>query len=285
MTATSGVNVSEPLAYYDPATSSVRTYQASLLLREDGSSTELFLTWPRWGTLSNGVLSAQPSAVPRISAVESSSWPTPKANDPEKRGDFDPTDPRTGLPGSVKLWATARSEDGERGQGSNWATPTVDDANTVTRTSGSQQSLARDSHRFSVEPWGTPNSTDGKGGSSTRTSAEDQRGELRHQIGGFDSPTGPTPSPTVGPTAPCDSSRVEPWPTPRVEPGTFSMVNGKRYETSTAKVAEQFDQQTAHQMKPKGRGLNPRFALWLMGFPTDWFDGVVVEKKRRSSGP
>ena len=33
-------------------------------------------------------------------------WPTPRANDPEKRGNFNPYDPRTGLAGAVKLWPT-----------------------------------------------------------------------------------------------------------------------------------------------------------------------------------
>ena len=62
-------------------------------------------------------------------------WPTPRANDAEKRGDFDATNPRNGLVGAVKAWATPRAEDGERGQHSqhdgltedvrNWATPRV----------------------------------------------------------------------------------------------------------------------------------------------------------------
>jgi len=162
--------------------------------------------WPKSGTMRDGIISAQPSAVRPTKEIVSGS--------------------------------------------SGWTTPPVDDANNVTRASGSQQSLARDTHQWAtprardtfqfgqVEPWGTPNSTDGKGGASTRTSPEDQRGELRHQIGGFGSPIGQTPSPTVEPMAPSDSFR-----------------------------------------KPPSRGLNPRFALWLQGFPTDWFDGVTVPKK------
>lgn len=33
-------------------------------------------------------------------------WPTPRANDAEKRGNFDATNPRNGLPAAVKLWPT-----------------------------------------------------------------------------------------------------------------------------------------------------------------------------------
>ncbi len=42
-------------------------------------------------------------------------WPTPRANDPEKRGDFDTTHPRNGLPGMAKDWSTPNAGDGSRG--------------------------------------------------------------------------------------------------------------------------------------------------------------------------
>jgi DNA (cytosine-5)-methyltransferase 1 len=35
--------------------------------------------------------------------------PTPRANDAEKRGNFDPTNPRNGLPAAVKLLPTPRA--------------------------------------------------------------------------------------------------------------------------------------------------------------------------------
>ena len=43
-------------------------------------------------------------------------WPTPRANDAEKRGNFDPTNPRNGLPGAVKIWPTPRAQS-SRGSG------------------------------------------------------------------------------------------------------------------------------------------------------------------------
>jgi hypothetical protein len=38
-------------------------------------------------------------------------WPTPRANDAEKRGDFDPTNPRNGLPAAVRMWPTPIASD------------------------------------------------------------------------------------------------------------------------------------------------------------------------------
>jgi hypothetical protein len=38
-------------------------------------------------------------------------WPTPRANDAEKRGDFDATNPRNGLPAAVKMFPTPTARD------------------------------------------------------------------------------------------------------------------------------------------------------------------------------
>jgi hypothetical protein len=39
-------------------------------------------------------------------------WPTPRANDAEKRGNVS-TDPRNGLPGVVKMWPTPTANDAQ----------------------------------------------------------------------------------------------------------------------------------------------------------------------------
>lgn len=41
-------------------------------------------------------------------------WPTPRANDSEKRGDFDKHNPRNGLPAAVKKWPTPKASDWKR---------------------------------------------------------------------------------------------------------------------------------------------------------------------------
>jgi len=77
-------------------------------------------------------------------------WPTPRANDAEKRGDVS-DDPRNGLPGAVKLWPTPQAHDAKPGSadrvgrfgskhgGRNlndyvmlWPTPTTNDAKNAT---------------------------------------------------------------------------------------------------------------------------------------------------------
>lgn len=42
-------------------------------------------------------------------------WPTPKANDAEKRGNFDITNKRNGLPAAAKMWPTPLATDGSKG--------------------------------------------------------------------------------------------------------------------------------------------------------------------------
>jgi len=88
------------------------------------------------------------------------------------------------------------------------------------------------------------------------------------------------------------------WPTPRVEPGNFSLVNGKIYETSLQSMARRggwnlpdwvamwptpttvTDTGGAAGAREKLRAsvtpeemngaLNPQFVEWLMGFSIDW---------------
>lgn len=153
-----------------------------------------------------------------------------------------------------------------------WPTVTVDDTNNVTRTSGQMQSLARDTLR-----WATPRAEDGERGQGSKFDglSEDVRawatpttrdhkdtGDLSgsaFRAGGTprddtaprqaQSWAGTTPSPSEAPTAPSDSSPP----------------------------------------KPRRRGLNPRFGLWLMGFPVAWLDSVPSatpssRRSRKSSG-
>lgn len=96
--------------------------------------------WKEWATALRQEYSARPKQVPATGENDSSSWPTARANDPEKRGNFDPTDPRTGLPGAALLWGTPtatdtamRSQPYAQGgtalstQTNNWPTPAARD--------------------------------------------------------------------------------------------------------------------------------------------------------------
>jgi len=82
----------------------------------------------------------------RTSANGGSAWPTPQA--------FDATD----INRSPEALARAKEQDGcanLREVVKNWATPTVDDANHVTRASGQYRSQTRD-----AQMWTTPSSYD-----------------------------------------------------------------------------------------------------------------------------
>ena len=50
----------------------------------------------------------------RTSGKESGSWPAPRANDGEKRGNFDTTNPRNGLPAAVKRYMTPTASIGSK---------------------------------------------------------------------------------------------------------------------------------------------------------------------------
>jgi hypothetical protein len=77
MTDTSGPNLPEPFAYYDPSLSSWRTFQLSL----EHPNGELFSqTWPKQGTMRSGRLyEHQTWEPPTVESVFSWLLPTPKA--------------------------------------------------------------------------------------------------------------------------------------------------------------------------------------------------------------
>jgi hypothetical protein len=64
-----------------------------------------------------GTQKAEGSAVYRPSLetmARKNLWPTPRANDAEKRGNFDEHNPRNGLPAAVKKWPTPRASEAGR---------------------------------------------------------------------------------------------------------------------------------------------------------------------------
>lgn len=262
-TATSGVNVSEPLAYFDPHTRCWRTFQASLLASLDGSSTECFQTWPRSGTWDATTFSAQPSAARPTSGNVSGSWPTPRtitggAESAERKQELGRTESGGGdLQAASESWATPRAEDGERGQGSQF------------------DGLSED-----VTAWATPKSRDFKDGTSLGA-VERQSPDLGKEVVTFATP-GPTPSPTVGPMAPSDSSPPEPWPTVTVADGGMTDGAPRPSREATGRTTEYLARTVAQfEGKKKSRGLNPRFALWLQGFPVTWLDATPPKKGRK----
>jgi hypothetical protein len=101
-------------------------------------------------------------------------WPTPRANDAEKRGNFDLTNPRNGLAAAAKLWPTPVATDGSHGgritprksrEGGNlieavsartiWPTPTAQDA----KNNGAPSQMERNTKPLNAQVGGALNPT------------------------------------------------------------------------------------------------------------------------------
>ncbi len=94
-------------AKFDPNGSSWRTAQSSLL-----GDLELYLeTWPSSGLMLRGKCYPRTPWAPTMSESASGLWPTPRANDAEKRGNFDVTNARNGLAAAVRLFPTPCARD------------------------------------------------------------------------------------------------------------------------------------------------------------------------------
>lgn len=70
---------SEPFAYYDPDSSSWKTFEACLPLDAEGCSDEFSGRWPTQGTTRSGMAYALPTSEPATDGGESSLLPTPRA--------------------------------------------------------------------------------------------------------------------------------------------------------------------------------------------------------------
>jgi hypothetical protein len=145
-----GLKLPVLLANYDRASSSWRTSQLCLVAllnnQADGSDVSSG-TWPRSGTMRNGIAYLHPPLAPLTDATEcglwptivkydatpdgpnnhykglgwsakhspTSLWPTPRANDAEKRGNFDLDNPRNGLAAAARKWPTPCARDWRTG--------------------------------------------------------------------------------------------------------------------------------------------------------------------------
>jgi hypothetical protein len=173
---------------------------------------------------------------------DAANWPTPKANDPEKRGDFNPLDHRTGLLGAVKLQqhgpaAPANpSTDGSR-QGL-WRTPSVaEEKNQNTST----QIYLQNQVGATPKAWATPRS--GK-----TTDENPETWALRQAKG--DVATMPL------------TAQVKAWATP---------IQGDSHLASTPEVARKRIEEGKVTLSRQNLGkLNPRWVETLMGLPIGW---------------
>lgn len=167
----SGSSSPQPFAFFDPVSLSWRTSQVSLLPDSESS----WPTWPKRGMTHGGRAFELPTSVLHTAASESSSLlPTPSAYESTPTDDYveevrehlqDPHE-RLYLPG--RKWHAQRTL-------SRIApllpTPTGDDANNVSRESGTFSSLARETHEIGkLLP--TPTSQAAKHGSTEDVTAD-----------------------------------------------------------------------------------------------------------------
>jgi hypothetical protein len=102
----SGVKWRELFRKFDPATSSWRTHRCLF----DADLPESSVILPRWGMMQDGALSERLTLALPTCERESGLWPTPRANDAEKRGNFDLANQRNGLAAAAKMWPTPNTE-------------------------------------------------------------------------------------------------------------------------------------------------------------------------------
>lgn len=146
----SGVSTRESFARYDPATSSWKTSQLSLL----GDSTASSATWPKSGSIRSNTMYLRPKRSARRTAVSGSSYsrneyPTPSATPygtSQNEGKVAHKRPTAGTPG-LETWAK------------NWPTPAATDWK-----GESQFAKHGRPHRTSdaVASWATPTAGDAK---------------------------------------------------------------------------------------------------------------------------
>lgn len=129
---------------YDRDSSSWKTHRC--LWDEDLPWYSVIL--PSWGMTLDGVLWEPPTLGRPISETGYGLWPTPKANDAEKRGNFDVTNPRNGLPAAAKSWPTPVAS---MSKGSSPAS--------LTRKSGADRSNDRLDHAVMASDGGQLNPT------------------------------------------------------------------------------------------------------------------------------
>jgi hypothetical protein len=218
------------------------------------------------------------SAHPTSASASSSSgsgetWPTPRANDPEKRGNFE-LNHRSGLPGAVVSWPTPRASENE---------------NRTTKHAPSHGNGHGKTLAGEVQTWATPRATDGdKGGPNQRGSKGDLM--LPSQV----QQSWPTPaaSDTEGSRRPAKDNpnkvqvglpnaveRAENWPTPAASEGRLGFqdrshgMKGTQESLTTVVIAAGHPdpENPSANGSPRGQ-LNPDWVEALMGIPIGWTD-------------
>jgi hypothetical protein len=180
------------LARFDPATSSWKTAQRSLL----GDSDECSVTWPRSGMTADGQCWELPTLERRIGETDSGLWPTPTTSDGGANHSTDAVTKRghgINLLGAVQMWPTPMAADSRGSSGRpapgkqvqlvdavKWPTPTV--CGNYNRKGASPTS--GDGLATAVLKCATPTARDWRSGKASQATMERNSRPLSEQIGG-----------------------------------------------------------------------------------------------------
>ena len=162
-----GVTWRESLARYDPDTSSWKTPQSSLL----GDYTEFSETWPRWGSMQDGVSYQRQTLVRHTRETEFGLWRTPQATE-GMRGVYKSKEAMD----AHLNWGHQLSLSNQVVHRHLWPTPTVCgnyNKKGLSKTSGDGLATA-------VAKWPTPQASDNKQRATANSTA--RRMELKKQI-------------------------------------------------------------------------------------------------------
>jgi len=233
-------------------------WESRLRANLDGcGSPEYKLTWKHLDMWYGEPLYLLRASVARRADTASGGWHTPRANDPEKRGNIS-SDPRNGLPGQVK-------------NAVGWTTPTADDK-TQRASPYAQGGTPLTYQAGTAKGWGTPRNSDGTLRGQKTLPPSGTRARLELEVlttsKGWVTPSSrdwkDTPGMSTTGTNPDGSKRVRLDLLPR-QVHQVVMRSGN-LQNGSGVMKEM-------QAKVSFQGvLNPEHSRWLMGLPKGWLD-------------
>lgn len=304
------------LGSLDPATCSLKTSQASLFTTQCDEWSE---SWPDAGTWDAGAVYELRTSEPVTFESESSLWRSPTERDRNPPGEGSRMDghqvqlanqeirwptantrdassaarhttetgimhPGTTLTDAIRLWPTARAEDGEScgnhpqaqdsltGATRNWPTP-HQNATTGAGTQGRDGGL---NLQTATAMWITPNARDWKSETGSENNTWNKTPNLSRQVYRVSHPAPEIPDgPNCSENA--QTSRRH-WYTPSGNPSGMYAEGQETMNSRTARLGRSeasvgctlANQAVKTIQSGESRRLNPRFVEWLLGLPIGW---------------
>src|SRR3990167_4677911 len=165
----SGQSLYGALAYYDPATSSLKMCQGCLLPMMDSPLPKSCGTWPRAGTMQNGIVYQHAPLTPLITGIDFGLWPTPNRMDGEEM--------RSGQ--SLEKWSSQRIANQHKGQRKQLGLSIAVKAWPRGSIPYNQEEMMRQI----VRRWPTPSSNNGTGGCTGLAGGSGNRKKLYAMLG------------------------------------------------------------------------------------------------------